>query len=194
MGLPRLLFVTAGLATTICRIAWAQSPTYGVGRNPTAEELRAWDISISPTGKELPAGQGTSKEGAAIYARKCAACHGANGFSGGRAPTLIKSDTDANSPCLRPCVNNGNLMAIHAPFATTIWDYIHRGMPLGQEGTLTANEVYSLVAFLLYRNGVIQEGDVMNAQTLPNVPMPNHDGFSTPGPWEHGKPRLVGYP
>src|SRR4029077_6679021 len=145
----------------ICQIAWAQSPTYGVGRAPTAEEIRAWDIAISPTGKELPPGKGTAKEGAALYVQKgCSGCHGANG-SGGHAPTLIsrkdapKAAAPASSmpsmPCLAPCVNDANSMGVHSPFATTIWDYINRGMPLGDEGSLTPNEVYSLTAFLLYK-------------------------------------------
>src|ERR1700726_1046639 len=112
----------------VCQAAWAQSPTYGVGRAPKAEEIRAWDIAISPTGKELPPGRGTAKEGAVLYVRKgCAACHGAKGSSGGHAPTLIKgAEHDAHAagsvPCLAPCVNDLNDMAVHSPFATTIWD------------------------------------------------------------------------
>lgn len=196
MGWPRLLLITTTLG--ICQIAWAQLPTYGIGRTPTAEEIRAWDISISPTGKELPPGHGTAKEGAALYVQKgCAGCHGANGTSGGRAPTLIRSkDSHAASstPCLVPCVNDKNAMAVHSPFATTIWDYIHRGMPLGREGSLSPDEVYSLTAFLLYRNGVIAEDEVMDAQSLPKVKMPNRDGFALPPEWKHGTPRLQGYP
>src|ERR1700722_1696060 len=118
MGLPRLrvfktiLGVTAGFG--ICQTAWAQSPTYGVGRAPRPEEMRPWDIAISPTGKELPSGQGTAKEGVALYVRKgCAGCHGVTG-SEGPAPTLIsRKGVQASSampgkpsmPCLAPCVN-----------------------------------------------------------------------------------------
>ena len=198
MGLRRLLLVTAILG--IGQTGWTQSPTYGVGKTPSAEEIRAWDIAISPTGKELPPGQGTAKEGAALYTRKgCAGCHGATG-SGGHAPTLISrkgtqtTSSMPNMPCLAPCVNDSNTMGVHSPFATTIWDYINRGMPLGKEGTLTPNEVYALTAFLLYKNDVIKEDEVMNAQTLPKVKMPNHDGFALPPEWKHGEPRLQGYP
>ena len=175
----------------------AQSPTYGIGRAPTAEEVRAWDIAISPTGRELPSGQGTAKEGAGLYVRKgCAGCHGATG-SGAHAPTLISRKGPQKGPavpCLAPCVNDSNAMAIHSPFATTIWDYINRGMPLGKEGTLTPNEVYALTAFLLYKNDVIKEDEVMDAQSLPKVKMPNRDGFAVPPAWKHGAPRLQGYP
>ena len=90
-----------------------------------------------------------------------------NRRSGGPAPTLIKSDGTTKSayPCLNPCVNDSNLMSFHSPYATTIWDYINRAMPLTKEGTLKPNEVYSLVAFLLYNNGVIKEDEVMDAQS-----------------------------
>jgi cytochrome c len=196
MGLPKLFFITTLVG--ICQIAWTQSPTYGVGRSPSAEEIRAWDIAISPTGKELPPGHGTAKEGAALYVRKgCAACHGATGSSGGHAPTLISShDVQAKPlvPCLAPCVNDSNTMSIHSPFATTIWDYINRGMPIGKEGTLTPNEVYALTAFLLSKNSVIKEDEVMDQQSLPKIKMPNRDGFALPPDWKHGEPRLQGYP
>jgi mono/diheme cytochrome c family protein len=91
----------------LSQISRAQTPTYGVGRAPTAEEIRAWDISISPDGKGLPAGHGTAVEGEALFVRKaCFGCHGETG-SGGPAPTLIKSDGKTKSPypCLVPCVN-----------------------------------------------------------------------------------------
>jgi len=203
MGFPRLFLVTAVLG--ICQTAWTQSPTYGLGKTPSAQEIRAWDIAISPTGKELPSGQGTAKEGAALYVRKgCAGCHGATG-SGGHAPTLISrkgvqtsssqtSSSMPSMPCLAPCVNDANTMGVHSPFATTIWDYINRGMPLGKEGTLTSNEVYALTAFLLYKNDVIKEDEVMDAQSLPKVKMPNRDGFALPPEWKHGESRLQGYP
>jgi S-disulfanyl-L-cysteine oxidoreductase SoxD len=198
MGFPKFLLVPTLLG--ILQAAWAQSPTYGVGRTPTAEEIHAWDIAISPTGKELPSGQGTAKEGAVLYVRKgCAGCHGAIG-SGAHAPTLIGrkdlQDVHSAAPvfCLAPCVNDSNTMAIHSPFATTIWDYINRGMPLGKEGSLTPNEVYALTAFLLNKSGIIKEDEVMDAQSLPNVKMPNRNGFALPPEWKHGTPRLQGYP
>ncbi len=181
----------------MCMSATAQSPTYHLGRTPSPEELQKWDIAISPTGKELPQGHGTAKEGAALFVSKgCGGCHGAAG-SGGHAPTLIKSSGEhqvAASTCLAPCVNDSNAMAIHSPFATTIWDYINRGMPLGKEGSLKPDEVYALTAYILYKNNVIKEDEVLNAETLPNVKMPNREGFGLPPAWKHGEPRLQGYP
>jgi S-disulfanyl-L-cysteine oxidoreductase SoxD len=213
MGSHKLLLVGV-VVLGLSMIGSAQSPTYGVGRAPTAEEIRAWDIAISPTGKELPPGHGTAKEGAQLYVQKgCAGCHGPTG-SGGRAPTLIRRQGAppnaalTNSapapggmagmqmtPCLQPCVNDGNVMALHSPYATVMWDYINRGMPINREGTLTPDEVYSLVAFLLSKNGVIKEDEVLDAQSLPKVQMPNRNGFALPAEeWKHGMPRLQGYP
>jgi cytochrome c len=185
------------MLVVMCSAGTAQSPTYGLGRTPSAEELRAWDISISPNGKELPPGRGTAKEGAQLYTQKgCAGCHGRSG-SGSQAPTLIKSDgtTRSSMPCLAPCVNDNNVMALHSPYATVMWDYINRGMPLGREGSLKPDEVYALTAYLLFKNGVIQEDDVMDAQSLPKVVMPNANGYSLPpDEWKHGVPRLRNYP
>jgi len=190
----------AAVAMALCGtgvIALAQSPTYGVGRAPTQAEIRAWDIAISPTGKELPQGHGTAKEGAALFVSKgCGGCHGAAG-NGGQAPTLIKSDGEHHTmatTCLAPCVNDSNAMAVHSPFATTIWDYINRGMPLGKEGSLKPDEVYALTAYILYKNKVIKEDEVLSAESLPKVKMPNSGGFGLPPAWKHGEPRLQGYP
>src|ERR1700720_4691202 len=92
-----LRFLFPALILAACPAGWAQSPTYGLGRTPSAEEIRAWDISISPEGKELPPGRGTAREGAQLYVQKgCAGCHGRTG-SGGQAPTLIRADGMAKS-------------------------------------------------------------------------------------------------
>jgi len=202
----KVAIVAVAAVFELCQSAWTQTPTYGVGRTPTPEEIRAWDIAISPTGKELPQGHGSAKEGAALFVSKgCGGCHGASG-SGGRAPTLIPSNgtpskgaQPASQPamamtCLAPCVNDSNAMATHSPFATTIWDYINRGMPLGREGSLTPNEVYALTAYILYKSNVVKEDDVLDAESLPKVKMPNREGFALPPAWKHGSPRLQGYP
>jgi cytochrome c len=190
----RLLPLLAGVLG-LCRIASAQSPNFGVGRAPTADEIRTWDIAIRPDGRELPPGRGTAVEGAQLFVQKgCAGCHGRAG-SGSQAPTLIKSDgTMKNMPCLAPCVNDSNVMALHAPYATVMWDYINRAMPIGKEGSLRPDEVYALTAYLLFKNGVIHEDDAMDAQSLPKVFMPNRQGFSLPQEWKHAAPRLPNYP
>ena len=188
-----------GLLVGLSQMASAQSPTYGVGRAPSAEEMRTWDISISPTGKELPAGHGTAVEGARLYVQKgCAGCHGPTGSSG-KAPILIRrKDPPPSSmpsmPCLSPCIRDATVMAVHAPYATVMWDYINRGMPLGREGSLKPDEVYALTAFLLFKNDVIKEDEALDAQSLPKVNMPNKAGFALAPEWKPRTPRLPGYP
>src|SRR5256886_4388154 len=157
MGLLRVLPLVLFMGVS----AQAQSRTYGVGRTPTAEEIRAWDISIGPTGQELPPGRGTAKEGAPLYRSKgCAGCHGATGIEG-TAPNL-KSKAAPDVELWR----RGRILPLRSPFATTVWDYINRAMPLNREGTLTADEVYALTAFLLYINDVIPEDETLDAQSL----------------------------
>ena len=190
MGSLRL--VTIVLPTIVLLVgspAFAQSPTYGVGRTPTAEEIRRMDISIGATGEELPAGRGTPKEGAKVFEQKgCMACHGESGI-GGLAPALqSKKGQDV------PIWERERILPLRAPFATTVWDYINRGMPLGNEGTLTADEVYSLTAYLLFVNKVIPEDTVLDKQSLPKVKMPHGDDYARLPEWKPGMPRLQGYP
>ncbi|HKA52509.1 MAG TPA: cytochrome c [Candidatus Binatia bacterium] len=169
--------------------AFAQSPTYGVGRTPTAEEIRAADISIGPTGEELPPGRGTVKEGAQVYEQQgCIACHGEAGI-GGPAPAL-KSKKSADLPVWE----RERILPLRAPFATTVWDFIHRGMPLGNEGSLTPDEVYALTAYLLFLNKVIPEDEVLDKQSLPKVKMPIGDDYARLPEWKPRTPRLQGYP
>ena len=169
--------------------AMAQSPTYGVGRTPTADEIRNLDISIGPTGTELPPGRGSAKEGAELYKQKgCAVCHGATGM-GGPAPAL-KSKMGPEVPIWE----RERILPLRSPFATTVWDYINRGMPLGKEGTLTANEVYALTAYLLFINQVIPEEEVLDAQSLPEVKMPIGDDYASLPDWKPRTRRLQGYP
>jgi S-disulfanyl-L-cysteine oxidoreductase SoxD len=169
--------------------ALAQAPTYGVGRTPSAEEIRAWDISIGPTGEELPPGRGSAKEGAQIYRAKCGGCHGATGIEGKSSP-ILKSKAGPEVELW----DRGRILPLRSPFATTVWDYINRAMPLNREGTLTADEVYALTAFLLYINDVIPEDQTLDAQSLPKVKMPIGDRYAALPEWKPRTPRLKGYP
>jgi S-disulfanyl-L-cysteine oxidoreductase SoxD len=170
--------------------AFAQSaPTYGLGRTPSAEEIRAKDIIIGAEGKELPPGRGTPKEGAKVFMLQgCVVCHGEEGV-GGVGPAL-KSKTSQDLPIWK----RERILPLRAPFATTVWDYIHRGMPLGREGTLKPDEVYALTAYLLFVNKVIPEDTVLDEKSLPKVKMPIGDGYARLPEWKHGAPRLTGYP
>jgi len=155
-----------------CPAAFAQAPSYSdVGRTPTKEEVQAWNDSIGPQGKELPPGSGTAKQGAEIFASKCAACHGPAGEGSQMAPRLVGGRGALSSP------TPSRTLANYWPFATTIWDYINRAMPPKQEGSLSASDIYALTAFILNRNEIIPEGQVIDAASLPKIKMPNRDGF-----------------
>jgi cytochrome c len=155
-----------------CVAATGQTPDYkNVGRTPTAAEIQAMDIAIGTDGKELPPGSGNAKIGARLFAEKCAACHGESQEGSAQAPALVGGKGTLTS--LHPKMTAGS----YWPFATTIFDYIRRAMPRFQEGTLKVDEVYSLTAFILFRNGIIKEDDVIDASTLPKIKMPNRDGF-----------------
>ena len=190
MGSLRLAaFLLPTIVLLVGSPAFAQSPTYGVGRTPTAEEIRRMDISIGATGGELPPGRGTAKEGAQVFEQKgCIACHGPAGL-GGMAPELqSKKGQDV------PIWQRERILPLRSPFATTVWDFINRGMPVGNEGTLTANEVYSLTAYLLFLNKVIAEDEVLDQQSLPKVKMPIGDDYAKLHDWKPRTPRLEGYP
>lgn len=141
-----------------------------LGKPATESDIAAWDLSVFPDGTGLPAGRGTALEGKKLYAQHCARCHGAEGegatadeLAGGKAPL----DSDY------PDKNIGN----YWPYATTVFDFTRRSMPMEAPGSLTADETYAITAYLLFLNGVIGEDEEMNAQTLPKVRMPNRDGF-----------------
>jgi len=148
-----------------------QSPNLGKPISP--EDLASWDISIGPDGTGLPPGSGTVQQGEAVFAAKCQACHGAKG-AGQPNDRLVGGQ--GSLPDDRPPVKT---IGSYWPYATTLFDYIRRAMPLNESKALTNDEVYGVVAYLLNLNGIIAEGETMNAQSLPKVAMPNREGFIT---------------
>ena len=146
------------------------SAPLGLGRSPTAEELKSQDIEVRPDGRGLPAGSGTAERGREVYARRCAACHGASGKEG-PFDLLVGGSGSLATP--RPLKTVGSFW----PYATTLWDYINRSMPYDRPGTLTTDEVYAATAFVLYLNGIVGAAENLTDATLPRVQMPNRDGF-----------------
>ncbi len=138
----------------------------GLGRPATAGEIAALDIDVRPDGAGLPLGGGTAADGARVWTRACRACHGREG-EGGIAAPLVGRDAAARPPTV------GN----YWPYATTLYDYVYRAMPRNAPGTLTPDEVYGLVAWILEKNGIIDDQAVMNAATLPDVVMPARGRF-----------------
>ena len=150
--------------------AAAADQSLGVGRPPTAEELRAIDIEIMPDGRGLPAGSGTAADGKAVYTRRCETCHGATGTEG---PQDVLVGGKGSLATERPLKTVGS----YWPYATTLFDYIRRAMPFDHSGTLTNEEVYQTTAYVLFLNGIVGERDVLDKTTLPQVKMPNRNGF-----------------
>lgn len=145
-----------------------EGPNLGVEATP--EQVAAWSLTILPDGTGLPDGSGTPEAGAAIYAQKCLACHGATGTEGPNDKLVGGHGTISSD---RPVRTVGS----YWPYATTVFDYIRRAMPLIQPQSLTNDEAYALTAYLLKLNGIIESDTIINAETLPEVKMPNVENF-----------------
>jgi mono/diheme cytochrome c family protein len=148
----------------------AQSPHYGVGRPPTPEEIRALGSAIAPDGTGLPEGAGTAAGGRSLFAEHCARCHGPAG-EGDVGARLVGGQGTLRTA--QPLKTVGSFW----PYATTLWDYVNRAMPFDRPGSLEPREVYSVVAYVLHLNGIIEENRVIDRTSLPTVRMPNRDGF-----------------
>lgn len=141
-----------------------------LGKPIAAEEAAKWDLNVFPDGTGLPAGRGTAVEGRVIYDRKCAHCHGEAGRGG------VGGDLAGGSHALTSGTPDKTI-GLYWPYATTIFDFTRRAMPMDAPGSLAADEIYAMTAYLLYANGIVGERNEMNAKTLPRVRMPNVDGF-----------------
>ncbi len=149
----------------------AQAPL-GIGKPASAEEVKALDLTVYPDGRGLAAGKGTAAQGAAIYKEKCAECHNEKGEGRDQQyPRLVGGV--GTIAMAKPVKTVGS----YWPHATTVWDYIRRAMPYDTPRTLKPDEVYAITAVLLHWNGIITETHELNEKTLPEVKMPNRDGF-----------------
>ena len=147
----------------------AQVPQFGQPIAPA--DIAPWDISIGPDGAGLPAGSGTAIQGEAVYAAKCQACHGEKGM--GRPFDALVSGFGSLAAGESPVKTVGS----YWPYATTLFDYIRRAMPFPETKSLTDDEVYAVSAYILNLNGIVGTDEVVNAQSLPKVKMPNRNGF-----------------
>jgi S-disulfanyl-L-cysteine oxidoreductase SoxD len=161
--------IAAGALLALCSAAFAESPNLGKPIAP--EDLASWDISIGPDGAGLPPGSGTAKQGEAVFTAKCQACHGEKG-AGRPNDRLVGGQGTLGGD--KPAVKT---VGSYWPYATTVFDYVRRAMPYNESKSLSNDEVYAVAAYILNLNGVIGDTDTINAQTLPNVKMPNREGF-----------------
>jgi S-disulfanyl-L-cysteine oxidoreductase SoxD len=162
------------LAICAAVLAWhgaalAESPDLGKVASP--DEVASWDVSIGPDGAGLPPGSGTPRQGEQVYLAKCLACHGEKGA--GKPNDRLVGGRELLAPGQPPVKTVGNFW----PYATTVFDYVRRAMPLNEPRSLGDDEVYAVVAYILWLNGIIAENDTMDAKTLPAIRMPNRDGF-----------------
>jgi mono/diheme cytochrome c family protein len=169
MSMRKAVLTACSALLILPSAALAESPN--LGKAASSEEIAAWDISIGPDGAGLPAGGGTPRQGEQVYVAKCLGCHGEKGA--GKPNDRLVGGPELLAPGQTPVKTVGNFW----PYATTVFDYVRRAMPLNESKSLSNDEVYAVVAYLLWQNGVIGENDAIDAKTLPAVRMPNRDGF-----------------
>jgi S-disulfanyl-L-cysteine oxidoreductase SoxD len=160
--------------TALVALAWLSMAHGQAGPNlgvpASAEQIQAWDMSIPPDGTGLPPGSGRPSDGAKIFAAQCAGCHGPEGEGKPNDRLVGGQGTLATATPVKT-------VGSYWPYATTLFDYIRRAMPLPRPQSLTADETYALTAYLLKLNGIITADQPMNARSLPRVVMPNRDNF-----------------
>jgi S-disulfanyl-L-cysteine oxidoreductase SoxD len=155
--------------------AFADSPRYHLGRTPTQAEIDAWNIDVRADGRGLPLGHGSVAEGRAIFAERCAACHGDKG-QGGPADPLAGGFGTLTEP------NPVRTVGSYWPYATTLFDFIRRAMPFNAPESLSDDQVYAVSAYVLLLNGIVSDDTVLDATNLVKIVMPNRNGFISPDP------------
>ncbi len=167
---PKLL-LGIGLAFTIT-VASAEAGKFGLGRQATQEEVKAWDIDVRPDGQGLPKGKGKVSDGEKIYAEQCASCHGDFGEGVDRWPVLVGGNDTLSSD--DPVKTIGS----YWPYASTVFDYIRRAMPFGNAQSLSADDTYAITAYLLYMNEIVDdEKFVLSDKNFSSIKMPNEKNF-----------------
>ena len=184
MTVNKQFFAITGFALALsfllCTKLEAETQRYYIGREVSSSEIALWDTDIKPSGAGLPAGFGTATQGQEVYSRACATCHGKQG-QGGPFNALVGRLKNEDFPFARDPAAKKTL-GNYWPYATTIFDYVKRAMPLDRPGSLTDNETYALVAYLLFENDLLTEDTVLKSNNLAEIKMPAHDRFfPTPG-------------
>ncbi|KGB81679.1 MFS transporter [Rhodovulum sp. NI22] len=170
MSKYRNLVIGTALASALMA-APALAEKLGLGRPALPEEVAAWDKDVRPDGLGLPEGSGSVEDGEMIFADKCAVCHGDFAEGVGNWPKLAggANTLDHADPL--------KTVGSYWPYLSTTWDYVHRSMPFGDAQTLSADEVYAIVAYILYSNDLVEDDFVLSKENFLEVEMPNADGF-----------------
>ena len=173
--------VVAGFAMALSGTATAAERPFGLGTLATAEQIAGWDIDVRHDGKGAPIGSGTAADGEEIYAERCAACHGDFGEGVDRWPIL------AGGLGSLATADPVKTVGSYWPYASTVYDYVYRAMPFGEAQSLTHDETYQVVAYILNMSDVIDDEFVLSNETIGSVKMPNANGFMLPDPRPDGQ-------
>jgi len=163
---PRLLL---GCMLLACAVLVTAQDYPNLGIPVTESDLAGIDLIVEPSGAGLPAGNGTPIQGQVVFEQKCQACHGASGEGTIANTQLAGGNLQAENPV--------KTIGSYWPHATTPFDYMQRAMPANAPKSLTTNEVYQVTAYLLYLNGIIEQTVSISDETLPDITLPNADGF-----------------
>ena len=173
--------VVAGFVMALSGTAVAAERPFNLGTLATAEQIAGWDIDVRPDGKGAPIGSGTAADGEEVYAERCGSCHGDFGEGIDRWPILAGG--------IGSLVTDDPVKTVGSywPYASTVYDYVYRAMPFGEAQSLTHDETYQVVAYILYMSDVIDDEFVLSNETIGSVKMPNQNGFMLPDPRPDGQ-------
>ena len=162
--------------------AVSEQRPFNLGQLATAEQVAGWDIDVRPDGLGAPVGAGNAFDGEEVYAERCASCHGDFGEAVDNWPVLVGGEGTLNGH--DPLKTTGS----YWPYASTMYDYIYRAMPFGEAQSLTHDETYQIVAYLLFMNDIIDDEFELNQENIGTIEMPNRDGFMMPDPRPDAQP------
>ena len=181
-GLVKATFAGGFMLVLTSAPALPADRPFNLGKIATAEEVAGWDIDVRPDGLGAPVGMGNAIDGEEVYADLCAACHGDFGEGVDRWPELVGGEGSLGTH--DPLKTTGS----YWPYASTLYDYVYRAMPFGESQSLSYDETYQIVAFLLYMNDIIEDDFDVSQENIGTIEMPNRDGFFMPDPRPDAQP------
>ena len=175
-GLVKATFAGGFMLVLTSAPALPADRPFNLGKIATAEEVAGWNIDVRPDGLGAPVGMGNAIDGEEVYADLCAACHGDYGEGVDRWPELVGGEGSLGTH--DPLKTTGS----YWPYASTLYDYVYRAMPFGESQSLSYDETYQIVAFLLYMNDIIEDDFDVSHENIGSIEMPNRKGFFMPDP------------